>query len=132
MPRMPAVVFSVLLAGVLHADWHFARPTHHRLSLGWPYHWLVTAALFGIAGWLIARRWRASRWPLGVVVFVGAVVLGQGVEPMLEALVYEGRIGHDSEPARWAAFGRAIAAAIPAYWSALWLCARPGRMLRAR
>jgi hypothetical protein len=132
MPKIPTVVLSVLLAVALHADWHFARPVHHRLSLGWPYHWLVTGALFGIAGWVIARRWPAARWPLGVAVFVGAIVVAQGLEPMLEVLFYEGRLGYNSEPERWAAFGRAIAAAIPAYWGALWLCARPGKVLDAR
>ncbi len=75
MPKLPAVVLSVLLATALHVDWHLARPTHHRLSLGWSYHWLATALVFGLAGWLIARAWPASRWRLGAVVFVAAAML---------------------------------------------------------
>lgn len=124
MPRLPALTLSVLLAAALHIDWHLARPTHHRLSLGWPYHWLATALVFAVAGWIIARVWPGSRWRLGAVVFIAAILLAQGLEPMLEALIYEGRFGYDVEPARWAAFGRAVAAAIPAYWGALWLCVR--------
>jgi hypothetical protein len=81
--------------------------------------------VFAGAGWLIARAWPAWRWPLGAVVFAAAVVLAQGVEPVLEVVFYEWRLGYPDEPERWAAFGRAIAAAIPAYWGALWLCARP-------
>ena len=123
MPKLTALILSVLLAVALHVDWHLARPTHHRLSLGWTYHWLATALVFAIAGYVIARAWPSWRWRLGAVVFVAAVVLAQVIEPVLEALIYEGRSGYDVEPARWAAFGRAIVAAIPAYWGALWLCA---------
>jgi hypothetical protein len=131
MPRLAALVLSVALGTALHVDWHLARPAHHRLSLDWPYHWLATALVFGVAGWLIARTWPAYRWRLGAVVFVAAAVLAQVVEPVLEALIYEGRSGYDVEPARWAAFGRAIAASTVTYWGALWLCARRPSALRA-
>jgi len=129
MQRLPALILSVVLATALHVDWHLARPTHHRLSLGWTHHWLATAVVFASVGYIIARVWPNSRWRLGAVVFAAAVVLAQAIEPVFEALIYDGRFGYDVEPARWAAFVRAIAAAIPAYWGALWLCARqlPGR-----
>ena len=124
MPRLPAVLLSVILAAVLHLDWHLARPAHHRLSLEWSHHWLATAVAFAIAGCVIARRWPANRWALGGAVYVAAVVLAQVVEPVLEVLLYEGRLGYSVESARWAAFGRAMMAATPAYWAALWVCAR--------
>jgi len=131
MPRLAALVLSIALGAALHVDWHLARPAHHRLSLDWSYHWLATALVFGVAGWLIARRWPDYRWRLGAVVFVAAAVSAQVVEPVLEALIYEGRFGYDVEPARWAAFGRAIAAATVTYWGALWLRARRPSALRA-
>jgi hypothetical protein len=131
MPRVPAMLLSVLLAAVLHLDWHLARPAHHRLSLEWPGHWLATAAFFAIAGWIIARTWPGARWSLGAAVFVAAVILAQLVEPVLEILFYQGRLGYAGEPARWAAFGRAMAAATPAYWGALWLCAPRAARLHA-
>ena len=131
MPRIPAVVLSLLLAAVVHVDWHLARPLHHRLSLALPYHWLITATAFGVAGCLIARFWPAHRWALGWVVFVGALVIAQGIEPMLEALIYDGRLGYEGEPERWAAFWRSTAAAAPVYAAALWLCARRPRTLAA-
>jgi hypothetical protein len=64
-------------------------------------------------------------------VYVTAVILAQIVEPVLEVLFYHGRLGYAGEPERWAAFGRAMAAATPAYWGALALCARDASKLRA-
>jgi hypothetical protein len=122
MPRLPAVVLSLILAATLHVDWHLARPMHHRLSLDWPYHWLATALVFGLVGWFIARTWPASAWRLGAVALIAAVVLAQCIEPILEVAFYESRFGYASEPARWAAFGRAILASVPVYLAALWLC----------
>src|SRR5687767_624359 len=124
MPKHAAVILSLLLATALHVDWHLARPAHHRLSLDWSHHWAATAAVFALVACYIARRWPTYRWRLGVVVFIGAVVIAQVIEPMLEVLIYDGRFGYEGEPARWAAFGRAIGAATPAYFAALWLCAR--------
>ena len=125
MPRVPAVVLSVVLAAVLHLDWHLARPEHHRFSFEWSYHWLPTALMFGVAGWMIARAWPLARWTLGGTVFVAAAVMAQVIEPALEVLFYQGRLGYVVEAERWAAFGRAMMAATPAYWGALWLCAQP-------
>ena len=86
--------------------------------------------MFGIVSWGIASRWPASRWRVGAIVFASAAMLAQGVEPVLEVLFYQGRIGYPDEPERWVAFGRSIAAAAVAYWGALWLCARPAPALR--
>jgi hypothetical protein len=122
LPRIPVTVLTLILAAGLHADWHLARPAHHRLSLDWPYHWVATAGLFAAAGWIIARFWPARRWRLGAMVFLGAVVLAQVVEPTLEALVYEGRFGYSGESARWTAFWTTIAASAVVFTAALWLC----------
>ena len=124
MPKLPAVLLSVFLAAMLHLDWHLARPVHHRFSLGWSHHWLATAVAFAIVGWIIARRWPGDRWRLGGAVYVAAVVLAQAVEPAAEVLFYEGRLGYSVGSDRWAAFGRAMVAATPVYWAALWLCVR--------
>ena len=123
MPKKPIVLLSGVLAAMLHVDWHLARPLHHRLSLAWPHHWLATAIVFAIVGCIIAWRWPADRWRIGATVFAIAVVVAQLVEPVLEALFYDARLGYEGEPERWAAFGRAMAAVTPAYWGTLWLCA---------
>jgi hypothetical protein len=100
----------VVLAAALHVDWHLARPLHHRLSLGWSHHWIATGAVFLIAGCLIARRWPEHRWRMAGTVLLAAAVLAQLVEPTLEVLLYEGRLGYASEPARWTVFWKAISA----------------------
>lgn len=120
--RIELALLALALAAALHADWHMARPLHHRLSLAWPYHWAVTALVFCAAGWWIGRR--AYGWRVASLVFIAAVALAQVVEPVGEMLVYEGRFGYPDDPGRWAAFGRAIAAAIPAYFGCVWLCGR--------
>ena len=108
MPRAPAVVFGLVLAAMVHVDWHLARPLHHRLSLGLLYHWVITATVFGVVGCVLARFWPRHRWTLGATVFVAALVIAQGIEPMLEALIYDGRFGYEVEPERWAAFWRSV------------------------
>lgn len=123
MPRNAAIVLSLVLGAALHADWHLARPLHHRLSLGWSYHWVITAALFAVVGCVIARSWPAQRWRLGAVVFISAALLAQLVEPVLEALIYERRLGYAAEPARWLAFGKSVLAGAIAYVGTLLLCA---------
>lgn len=113
MPRRPTAVLSVVLATVLHVDWHFARLLHHRLSLAWSHHWLARAAVFLKVGCLIARRWPVHRWRMAGTVLVVAAVLAQLVEPALEVLLSEGRLGYHSEPARliasWKARGAGAA-----------------------
>lgn len=130
MPRRPTVILSLLLATALHVDWHLARPEHHRLSLEWSHHWIATAAVFLIAGCVIARLWPEHRWRMSAAVFLSAVILAQFVEPTLEVLVYEGRLGYAGEPARWVAFWKSISAGALALALGL-LCARRPLSLRA-
>jgi hypothetical protein len=124
MPRHAAIIMSLLLGAALHVDWHLARPLHHRLSLAWENHWALTAGIFAIVGCVIARLWPAQRFRLGAVVFVSAAVIAQVVEPFLEVLIYDHRLGYDVEPARWAVFGKSLLASAIAYSGALVLCAR--------
>jgi hypothetical protein len=129
--KTPIILLSLALATVLHADWHLARPAHHRLSLEWPFHWVITAAAFAVVGWWIGRQQTADRWRVAVIAFVAAVVVAQGIEPVLELLLYQGRFGYPDDPGRWAAFARAISAATPAYFGAVWLCGRSPSAVRA-
>ena len=124
MLKVEAGVFSLLLGTALHLDWHLARPKHHRLSFGLPYHWLVTALIFAVVAWIIGRRWPAIRWQLGAFVFVTAIIIGQLLVPLGLSIFYDGRIGYDVSGEQWAAFGQTIAAAASTYWSALWLGSR--------
>ena len=120
---------GVVLAMALHADWHLARPQHqHGFTLNpgfnWPYHWIATAAIFAVVGWVIGRRWTEQRWRIATTSIVLGIVLSQMIGPVLEALVFERRLGYHVEPARWIAFWQALAASVPAYGGAVWLGAR--------
>lgn len=130
MRRFVFTVFVVALAAAVHVDWHFARPSHHRLSLGWEQHWLFAALAFGLIGWAVARTWPDQAWRHGAAIATLALVLAQGIEPMAEVALYLHRVGYPDEPARWTAFFVCLAAGLPAYWLALWRC-RPTRGGRA-
>jgi len=132
MRRYGWILLGLFLALVIHADWHLARPHHHgRLSFECREHWLIAAALFAAVGWVVARGWPRERWTVGARTLLLGVVLAQVVEPVLEIVLFDGRFGYASEPERWVAFGLCMAAGVPAFALALWLCApRPESSLR--
>ena len=127
----PALVFA--LAGAVHMDWHFARSTHHRLSLGWDQHWLFAALAFGLVGWVVARTWPEQAWRRAGAIAALALLLAHGVEPMAEVALDLHRIGYPDQPARWTAFFVCVAAGLPAYFLAVWWCrpTRDGRTSRS-
>lgn len=122
MRRFLFIALTLALASAVHVDWHLARPTHHRLSLGWDQHWLFAAAAFGLIGWAVARIWPEQVWRRGTVLAALALVLAQGLEPMGEVALSLHQIGYPDEPARWTAFLVCLGAGVPAYCLALWLC----------
>jgi len=128
MRRLASAALVLALATVVHVDWHLARPAlhHRRLSFGWDGHWAFAALAFGLVGWLVARTWPEQPWRPGAWIAALALLLAQGVEPMSEIALYVHRLGYPDEPGRWAAFFVCIAAGLPAYALAIWLC-RPRR-----
>ncbi|MBC7768492.1 MAG: hypothetical protein H7124_06875 [Phycisphaerales bacterium] len=122
MRRLRYSALILALAVAVHIDWHLARPAHHRLSGNWPHHWLFAAAAFALVGWLIARWWpeRPTRAAAGIVGL--ALVLAQGVEPVVEVAMYQHQLGYPTDPGRWTAFALCVAAGIPALLVTLILC----------
>jgi hypothetical protein len=112
--KLVSIPLTLALGAFLHADWHFARPLHHGLSLDWSSHWIACVAVFALAGFSIARRWPGARWKAAAWNVAIALLLAQVVEPLLEAAFYLRTFAYDVEPARWAAFRECIAAGIPA------------------
>jgi hypothetical protein len=124
MRRYGWILLGLLLAMVIHADWHLARPHHHgRLSFECREHWLIAAALFAAVGCIVARVWPRERWTIGAWTLALGIFVAQVLEPILEVVSYAHRLGYASEPERWVVFGICMAAGIPAYALALWLCA---------
>ena len=126
MRRYGWMLLGLLLAAGIHIDWHLARGhEHHRLSGQWREHWLFVIPLFALLGMIVARVWPSRRWTVGAWTLLLGVLLAQVVEPVLEVVAYQHRVGYAAEPERWAAFGLCLAVGIPAYALALWLCAPP-------
>jgi hypothetical protein len=125
----PIVLLALVLAAGIHADWHLARPHHHRWSAEWRQHWLFAIALFAFVGCLAARAWPGTRWRDGAWTLALGVLVAQGLEPVLEVAAYQHRLGYPDEPQRWAVFLVCVGVGIPAFAAALWLCA-PGAMRR--
>jgi hypothetical protein len=111
MKAMLSVPVVLALAVVVHVDWHFARPLHHRLSLGWPLHWTICLVAFGAAGWYLAGRHPRAPWAAAALNGVAALFVGQIVEPILESALYDWQLAFDVEAERWIAFGQCVAAA---------------------
>jgi hypothetical protein len=105
-------VTGLVLGAVIHVDWHLARPgSHHELSFGLGWHWLLAAPAF-LAVYLVARRWRPER-PLGAalkIVLIG-VLAGQVLEPLGEVLL-SGTWEWALHSHRWRAFGEFLAAGL--------------------
>ena len=118
------------LAAVIHIDWHLARPAHHRLSLGWADHWIFAIAAFAVVGCLIARGWPHSPWRAAVGIVGLAVLVAQGIEPLLEVAVYDHRLGYPNDPGRWGVFAVCLAVGLPSLVTTLFLCRpRPSKQL---
>ena len=125
MHRNAFVAISLALAAVIHADWHFARPTHHRLSLGWEEHWIFAAVAFAVAGCVVARIWGERSMPAALGILATAAFVAQGVEPVLEIAVYDHRLGYPDDPGRWRVFFVCMAVGAPVLLLTARLC-RPG------
>lgn len=117
---LPAVL-SLLLAVVIHTDWHLARSAHHRLSLGWSQHWIFAMVGFAVIGWAIGRL-AENPITVGAAVLALGVGLAQAAEPVVEVAIYQGRFGYPDEPQRWLVFALCLAVGLPAFVAALVLC----------
>jgi hypothetical protein len=86
-PIPSAVLVSLGLAAAIHLDWHFSRPTHHQLSLGLSWSWLLAIPVFALVAWYVVRVWPARQF-LASLLIVGSGVLAGGVlEPAWEYFI---------------------------------------------
>lgn len=110
-----SVWFVLILAAVIHFDWHVARPTHTRFALGWSYHWLLGTLVFAVAAWFVAGRWPTDGWFPSALNVMLAVFVGQILEPLGEILLYRLPFDRMVNGARWTAFAEFMAAGLMTY-----------------
>jgi len=123
--RAPAFFgFALTLAATIHIDWHLARPTHHRLSLGWHQHWIFAAIVFFGVGWIMARLRAKDAVHAALWIAIVGIMPGQGIEPVLELVIYQGHVGYPTDPGRWGVFFACIAVGLPALLTSARLCRR--------
>jgi hypothetical protein len=108
MTRFFSLPIALLLAVLIHTDWHLARAGHH-LGLGWRYHWLLAIPVFA-AGAVRMARWPEVAWRRSAATVMAAIVLAGGVEPLGEVIHY-GAHWSDAfgERARWVALTEYVA-----------------------
>lgn len=125
--RNRIVGIGIILAVILHLDWHLARPHHEHpglslnIGLNWPYHWIATAVVFAIVALIISRKWPSDRIPIGAGAFAVGVFGAQVFWPLVESIAFMGHVGFAVSAERWVAFGKAMAAATPVYAGVLCL-----------
>ena len=99
-----AVLVVLGLATAMHLDWHFARPAHHRLSLGWSQHWLIAIPAFALVAWYVCSAWKRQIVSASVAIIATAAFFAQVVEPLEELLVDGATFDWTFGPQRLAAF----------------------------
>ena len=116
MTRSPVAWLIALWIGVIiNLDWHLGRPGHGHLSFGLSYHWLLAVGAFAPLPWVVLRRWPSAFLQASVLVILLGVALGQGLEPLGEAVQF--RVGWDpfTNPVRWRVFAEFIGVGILTY-----------------
>ena len=79
-----AGLVSLGVAAAIHTDWHFARPEHHRLSLGLQWHWLLAIPVFALVAWYVARAWPTKVRQASIAILTGGILVGAILEPAYE------------------------------------------------
>jgi hypothetical protein len=94
---------------MIHLDWHLGRPGHDHLSFHLPYHWLVAIPTCLPIAWFANARWPDAPVKAGVLTLLLGVLIGQGVEPLGEALL-DGSAAPFTNPVRWRVFAEFLVA----------------------
>jgi len=121
--RLISILLVLILAALVHVDWHFARPLDQPPSLDWSTHWVFAIAFFGVAGWYIARRWPDRPWRAAIWNVALALVLGHGIEPLFPDLLF-GEFRYPVGKDRWIAFLQSVVAGLPTLALVLWAARR--------
>lgn len=116
MIKCPMLWLAGIWVGLLiHVDWHLGRPGHDHLSFGLVSHWLLAIPTFAPIPWLIARRWPGSAYGASWGVVAVGILVGQGLEPLSEVLLFNAGPEPFTNPMRWRVFGEFMVAGALTY-----------------
>jgi hypothetical protein len=87
MKPLGATIAAILLGSAIHLDWHFARPAHHRLSLGLSWHWMLAIPVFAFAAYWVTRQNPGSPVKTSALLLGAATLSGAVIEPAWEYFV---------------------------------------------
>ena len=105
----PAAWLAALWVGIMiHLDWHLGRPGHDHRSFDLAWHWLFAVPAFLPVAWLARRRWPGAPFRAAVMIAVLGVLLGQGVEPLAEVILFEDGYEPFTDPLRWRIFAEFV------------------------
>jgi len=111
--RSPAAWIAAAWVGVMiHVDWHLGRPGHGHRSFDLTYHWLAALPMALPVAWLAVRRWPHAALSAGAVMLGLGIVLGQGLEPLGEVVLYQEGWEPFTNPVRWRIFAELIRAGL--------------------
>lgn len=114
MRQLGFVGLALALTVVIHLNWHLALPESHPYHLDWFPLWVLPALGFAAVGWVVARFWpeRPLRTALGMALL--AIVLNQGLIPLIAVAIDEGRLGYPTDPLWWSGFFVSMVVGLPA------------------
>lgn len=101
-----------------HIDWHLGRPGHDHLSFQLSYHWLLALPAFLPLAWLAGTRSPNAAGRAGMRMILLGLLIGQGLEPLGEALLGEG-LEPFTNATRWRVFAEFLAAGLLTFFLGL-------------
>ena len=117
---------ALWIGTLIHVDWHLGRPGHDHLSLALPYHWVLAVLAFAPLPWLLVRRWSISIGMSAQLIALG-VLVGQGLEPLGELILYPAGPNPFTNPVRWRIFAEFMAAGVVTYLASAALAVKQTR-----
>ena len=111
--KSPVAWIAALWVGVMiHVDWHLGRPGHGHRSFDLTYHWLAALPTAAPLALLALRRWPDSALSAGAVILGLGILLGQGLEPLGEVILFQEGWEPFTSPVRWRVFAEFIGAGL--------------------
>lgn len=126
-PRVAGCLAALLLAGAVHADWHFARPHHFRLSGDWSLHWLFGVAVFAGLGLYLSKTAPGLRWRRSALLIGAGLFIGQILEPLGEGISVGTPLSELRNGSRWTFFSEFLGAGLLAFLLVMAWRERAGR-----